>query len=181
MNHKTLQQFYQHLKAEQLDRMILQATVLQLQNDFALLRYLLFSSVGTIPFIDFSLIISATSPSISPNPNPNPTSNALLNPRAAEPSVRRSTPEDAVAPRRTKANNSANVDFHFSTTTLDKPLTMVQNLSSRSSRREKLLAAKIATFTSITAWIHSQDFFYMIKFARLRLVIRMLSCERFPQ
>ena len=36
--HKTIQQFNQHLKAEHLDRQILQLLVLQVQNDFALLR-----------------------------------------------------------------------------------------------------------------------------------------------
>ena len=36
---KTIKQFNQHLKAEQLDRQILQLILLQLQNDFALLRY----------------------------------------------------------------------------------------------------------------------------------------------
>ena len=40
--HKTIQQFNQHLKAEHLDRKSLQLNVLQLQNDFSLLRYLLF-------------------------------------------------------------------------------------------------------------------------------------------
>ena len=39
--HKTIQQFTQHLKEEHLDRQTLQLIVLQLQNDFALLRYLL--------------------------------------------------------------------------------------------------------------------------------------------
>ena len=35
----SIQQFSQHLKAEKLDRKILQLVVLQLQNDFAVLRY----------------------------------------------------------------------------------------------------------------------------------------------
>ena len=42
--HKTIQQFNQHLKAEHLERQTLQLIVLQLQNDCALLRYLLFSN-----------------------------------------------------------------------------------------------------------------------------------------
>ena len=46
---KTIKQFSQHLKAEQLDRQTLQLILLQLQNDFALLRYFLFSPVETIP------------------------------------------------------------------------------------------------------------------------------------
>ena len=41
--HKTIQQLHQQLKAENLDRQSLQLIPLQLQNDFALLRYLLFS------------------------------------------------------------------------------------------------------------------------------------------
>ena len=47
--HKTIQQFHQNLKSEELDRKTLQFINLRLQNDFALLRYLLFSEVGTIP------------------------------------------------------------------------------------------------------------------------------------
>ena len=80
--HKNIQQFHRQLKAEQLDRKTLQIIVLQLQNDFALLRYLLFFSVGSIPISDTSVKNSATSQSI--NPNPNPTSNALLLLCAAE-------------------------------------------------------------------------------------------------
>ena len=102
--HKTIQQFHQHLKAEQLDRKALQIIVLQHQNDFALLCYLLFSSVGTVPIKDTSVKNSGTSPPI--NPNSNPTSNALLLPCGAEPSVGRSTQEDAVGPTRAKPNNS---------------------------------------------------------------------------
>ena len=41
--HKTIQQFNQYLKAEHLDRQALQLIALPLQNDFLLLRYLLFS------------------------------------------------------------------------------------------------------------------------------------------
>ena len=44
---KTIQQFNHYLKAEHLDRQTLQLIVLLFQNDFALLRYLLFSPVET--------------------------------------------------------------------------------------------------------------------------------------
>ena len=47
--HRTIQQFNQHLKDEHLDRQTLQLIVLQLQNDLALLRYLLFSPPKTSP------------------------------------------------------------------------------------------------------------------------------------
>ena len=71
-----IQQFNQHLKAEKLDRQILQLIVLQLQNDFAVLRYLLFSSTETIPNKDNIVKDTATSPlfdtNANPNPNPNP-------------------------------------------------------------------------------------------------------------
>ena len=49
--HKSIQQFNQHLKTERLDRPTLQLIVLQLLNDFALLRYLLFSPVETMRFM----------------------------------------------------------------------------------------------------------------------------------
>ena len=65
---RPFQQFNQHLTAGQRDRMALQIIVLQLQNDFALLCYLLFSSVGTVPISDISDKNSVTSPPINPNP-----------------------------------------------------------------------------------------------------------------
>ena len=94
----SIQQFNQHLKAEKLDRQILQLVVLQLQNDFAVLRYLLFSSTGTIPNKDVTAKDAATSPLLdttanpNPNPNPNPSSHlpsafSLPGPRA--PTLRR--------------------------------------------------------------------------------------------
>ena len=57
---KTIKQFSQHLKAEQLDRQSLQFILLQLQNDFALLRMnhqLTHPSLrGSIPNISSSTI-----------------------------------------------------------------------------------------------------------------------------
>ena len=100
--------------------------VLQLQNDFGLLRYLLFSSIGTIPTSDSSVKNSAISPPI----NPNPTSTALPSPCADEPSIRRSIPESAMGPPREKPNNFANADFQSSPYTLEAPLTTMQNLTS---------------------------------------------------
>ena len=77
--HKTIQQFNQHLKAEHFDRQTIQLIVPQLQNDFALLRYLLFSQVETISDINTAVKNSATCPLTNPNPNtnPNPTSSAF--------------------------------------------------------------------------------------------------------
>ena len=74
--HKTIQQFNQYLKAQHLDRQALQLIALQLQNDFAPLRYLLFSDKDT------AAQDPATSPLINPNPIPNinPTSSALTHP-----------------------------------------------------------------------------------------------------
>ena len=105
--HKTIQQFHQHLKAEQFNGMILQTIVLQPQNDFALLRYLHCSSIGTTPINDTSVNKTVSSPPT----NPNPTSTALPIPCADEPSVGCSTPKTAVGPIGTKTNNSANADF----------------------------------------------------------------------
>ena len=72
----SIQQFNQHLKSEKLDRQILQLVVLQLQNDFAVLRYLLFSSTKIIPNKDITVKDTATSPLFDtiahPNPNANP-------------------------------------------------------------------------------------------------------------
>ena len=157
--HKTMQQFHQHLKAEQLDRKTSELSVLKLQNDFALLRYLLFSSVGTILVTDISNKNSATSPSINPNLNVNRIPHAFRLPFAAEPPVRRSTLEGAVGPPRAKTNNSAKADFQSSPNTRETPLTQAQHSTSKISKREKLFEDETATYTSNTAGIHSKYFF----------------------
>ena len=72
--HKTIQQFNQHSKAEHLDRQTLQLIALQLQNDFALLRYLLFSDK------DIAAKESAIGPLINHNRNLNPTSSSFTLP-----------------------------------------------------------------------------------------------------
>ena len=104
--HKTIQQFNQHLKAEYLDRQTLQLIVLQLQNDFALLRFLLSSPVETIPNQDITVKNSATSPLLNfkpnPNPNSNPTSSVFPLSGPGEPDLHRFTPVGAVGPRRKK-------------------------------------------------------------------------------
>ena len=151
--HKTIQQFNQNLKAEQLDRKTFQLIVFQLRNDFALLRHLLLFSVTTIPISDSSLKNSVTKPPI--NPKSNPTSNGVLLACAAEPSIRRTTPEGAVRPPRAKTNNSANADFQSSHNTRDTPPTQAQHLTSRTSKLENIFAGKIATYTSITSGNHS--------------------------
>ena len=113
--HKTIQQFNQHLKAEHLDRKTLQLIALQLQNDFTLFRYLLFSPVETISNKDITVRNSAISPLFNPqgnpNPNPNPTSPAFPLPGPGEPKLRRSTPVGAVGPPRSKTNGTANADL----------------------------------------------------------------------
>ena len=94
--HKTIQQFNQQLKAENLDKQALQLIALQLQNDFALLRYLLFSDKDT------TAEDSATSSLINPNPNPNPnpTSSAFTLPCTDDAKRRPSTPVGAMEPTR---------------------------------------------------------------------------------
>ena len=169
--HKTIQQFNQHLEAEHLDRKTLQLIVLQLQNDFSLLRYLLFPSVGTIPICDTSSKNAVSSPPVHPKPNPNPnpipTSNALLLPCTAEPSVRRSTPEGTVGPLRARRSNSANADVQPTRNTHEAPPITAQNLTSKIPKLKKLFADEIASYSSITAGIHSQYFFLLDKIRHL--------------
>ena len=145
----SIQQFNQQLKAEKLDRQILQLVVLQLQNDFAVLRYLLFSSTETLPNKDLTVTDAATSPSLdttantNPNANPNPNPNlnpsshfssafSLPGPRA--PTLCRSTPVGAVGTAKTKTNNTANTDFQTISNTQG---TTIQNLTSRICKLEK--------------------------------------------
>ena len=165
--HKTIQQSNQHLKAEHLDRQTLQLIVLQLKNDFALLRYVLFSPVETISNKDITVKNSATSPLLNskpnlkpnPNPNTNPTSFAFPLSGSGEPKLHRSTPVGAVGSPRAKTNKSAKVDFQPTPNMQEAPATMVQNPASRISKLEKLFADEISTNTSFTAGTHSQYFF----------------------
>ena len=133
----------------------MQLIALELQKFFALLRYLLFSDKDT------AAKDSAPSPLFNPNPNayPNPTSSAFTLPCTDDEKFRRSTPVGAVRPARVKTNNSANADFQPAINTEEAPPTTVQNLASRSCQLEKLFTDEIATYTSITAGIHSQHFF----------------------
>ena len=169
----SIQQFHQHLKAQKLDRQILQLIVLQLQNDLAVLRYLLFSSTETIPNKDIIVKDTATSPlfdtTAQPNPNPNPnpsphsTSSAFPLPGPRAPTLRRSTPVGAVGPR-TKTNNTANADFQPIPNTQE---TTIQNLTSRICKSEKVFANEVLTYTSITAGVHSQYFLLYDKIRQL--------------
>ena len=161
--HKTIQELNQHLKSQHLDRQTLQLIVLQLQNNFSFLRYLLFSN-KYIATKD-----SATSPLLNPNPNPNPLliSSAFPLPGPYDPQLPRSTPVGAVEPPRTKTNKPANANLQPTPDTQEAPSTTVQNLKSRICKLEKLFADEISTYTSITAGIHSQYFFLYDKFLQL--------------
>ena len=156
------------MKAEQLDKQTLQLILLQLQNDFALLRYLLFSPIETTPnkITDKN---SATSPPFHPqaNLNPNPTSAAFPLPGPGKSNLHRSTPVGAVGLPRTKTNNTANTDFQPTPNSQEAPSTTVQNLTTRICKLEKLFANEISSYTSITAGIHSQHFFLYDKFRQL--------------
>ena len=174
----SIQQFHQHLKAEKLDRQILQLVVLQLQNDLAVLRYLLFSSTRTIPDKDVTVKDAATSPLLdttahpnpnaNPNPNPNPSphsaSSAFSLPGPRAPTLRRSTPVSAVGTAKTKTNNTANADSQPIPNTQE---TTIQNLTSRICKLEKLFANEVSTYTSITAGVHSQYFLLYDKIRQL--------------
>ena len=121
--HKTIQQFNQHWKAEHLHGQTLKLIVLQLQNDFALLRYLLFSPVETISNKDIALKNSALSPLFNPNlnPNPNPTSSAFPFPCTNDPKFHRFTPVGAVGPPRAKINNLSTAYFRPTPNTQEAP------------------------------------------------------------
>ena len=169
--HKTIQQFNQHLKAERHDRQTLHLIVFQLQNDFALLRNLLFSNK------DIAVKNTATCPLL----NPSLTSSAFPLPCSADPTLRRSTSVGAVGPPRAKANNSSNANFQPTPNTQEAPLITARNLTSRISKLEKLFADEIAIHISISAGILSKYFFCITKFASSNPVNQMLSFGRFPQ
>ena len=145
--HKTIRHLRLHLKAEQLNGKTFQIIALQLLNDFALLRYLLFSSVGTIP----NSVNSVDNPTISPtatfnrNPKPNPTSTALTVALRCGPLACRFTPEGAVGPPTGKRTISANADFQSSPNTQAATRTATQNITSRISELENVFADKTAT------------------------------------
>ena len=153
------------MKEEHLYSQTLQLLVLQVQNDFALLSYLLFSPIEPISNKDITVKNSITSPlfNCKPNPIPNPASTACTE----APKLRRSTPVGAVGSPRAKTNNSAKLDFQPTPNTQEAPATMLQNLTSRISKLEKFFADEMSTYTSITAGIHSQYFFLYGKIRQL--------------
>ena len=176
---KTIKQFSQHLKVKQLDRQTLQLILLQLQNDFALLRYLLFSPVETIPNKHITVKDSATSPLLDSklNPIPNPASTACTE----APKLRRLTPVGAARPPRTKTHNTANADFQPIPNTQE---TTIQNLTSRICKLEKLFANEVSTYTSITAGVRSQYFLLYDKIRQLEpdnsdVIIWMIPSVKF--
>ena len=109
-------QLHQHLKLERLKWKALFFIALQFQNDFVLLRYLLYSSLGATP----SSVNSVTQQSISPTVNP--TSTSPLLPSVDSSSVCRFIPDGTMGPLKLKAATSENAGFQFTsnaqTTTL---------------------------------------------------------------
>ena len=141
-----------------------------MQNNLALLRYLLFYPVETISNKDTAVKDSANGPpyNANPNPKPNPTSPAFPLSCTEDPKLRRSTPVRAVGPRRPKTNNSANAYLQPTPNTHAAPAITAQNLTSRISKLEKFFTDELATFTSITAGIHSQYFLLYDKIRQLK-------------
>ena len=138
---KTIKQFSQHLKAEQRDRQTLQPNLFQLQNDFALLRYLLFSPFETIPNKNITVKDSATSPLLNthPNPTPNPTSSAFPLSGPRDHTLLCSTPVGAVGRPRTKTNSTTNANPQPTPNLQETPSTTVQNLISRNCKLKKIV------------------------------------------
>ena len=176
---KTIKQFSQHLKVEQLDRQTLQLILIQLQNDFALLRYLLFSPVDTIPNKHITVKDSATSPLLDskPNPIPNPASTACTE----APKLRRLTPVGAVGPPRQKTSNTTNANPQPTPNLQETPPTTVQNLTSRICKLEKLFADELSAYTSITAGSIPKISSYTINFVSSNLDVQMSLFGKFPQ
>ena len=176
---KTIKQFSHHLKTEQLDRQTLQLVLLQLQNDFALLRYLLFSNK------DFSARRPAASPlpnpNLNPNPNPISTSSALPHSGPRDPTLHRPTPAGAVGTAKTKTNNTTETESQPTPNSQEAPSTKLQNLTSRISKLEKFFAKELSSYTSITAGTTPNTFSYTINFASSNLDIQMSIFGKFPQ
>ena len=166
---KTTQQISQHLKVEQLDRQTLQLILLQLQNDFALLRYLLFSPVDTIPNKHITVKVSATSPLFNshPNPTPKPASSAFPLSSPRDHPILCPTPVGAVVPPRSKTSNTTNANPQLTPNLQETPSATMENLTSRFCKLEKLFADELSAYTSITAGIHSQYFFLYDKLGQL--------------
>ena len=121
--HKTIQQLNEQLKAENLDRQALKHIALQLQNDFALMRYLLFSD--KITAAKDSATSRKTNPNPHPNLNPNPTSSAFTLPCTDDAQLHRCTPVGAMGPSRAKPSNSENAGLQPILNTQEDPPTTV--------------------------------------------------------
>ena len=152
-----------------------------MQNDFPLLRYLLFSPVETIPNKNITVKDSATSLLLNSNPNPNPMSSAFPLSGPRDHTNLCSTPVVAVGPPRTKTNNTTNAIPQPTRNSQEAPSTTVQNLISRICKLEKMFADELSAYTSITAGIHSQNFFLYDKLRQLDLDMQMSLFGKFPQ
>ena len=185
---RTIKQLSQHLMAEQLDRQALQLILLQLQNDFAVLRYLLFSPIRTLSNKDITVKDTATSPFFdtnahpnpNPNPNPNPshhsTSSAFPLPGPRAPTLRRPTPVGAVGTPKTK-------------TILQKPIS--NPYLTRKKQRYRTSHQEFANWKNYLPMKYQRThpslqgstlntFYYTIKFASLNLATQMLLFGRSP-
>ena len=150
-----------------LDRIPLRDIALHFQNDSALLRYLLFCSVGNISLYNNSVSHSIIQPKNKPNRNPVFVDTLLTT--VDEASNFHFTPEGAVRPPRMKTTNSASIGFQSSFSTREAPPTTMQSLTSRNSMLEKLLAVEVANYTYITLGIHSRYFFLYYKIRQLEV------------
>ena len=144
---KRIKQLQQQLKAAHLDRKTLQIIAPQFQNNFALLRFLLFRSDGNMSPDDNSPSHST----IQPTNRPNPIFVDTLPTTVDEPSTFRFISEGAMGPPRKKIANFAITGFQSSLNTREAPPTTMQNLTSRISKLEKLFADEIALYTCFTA------------------------------
>ena len=142
----TIKQLQQVLEAKQLDRKTLQFSALHFQNDFGLLRYLLFSSVGNISLSYNCISRSTMQPTKKPKPKPRPILVDTLPTTVDKPPTSRFTPEGDVRPRRAKVTNSASADLQSSLNTQEARPTTLQNFTSGIAKLENLFANEIATY-----------------------------------
>ena len=166
--HKTTQQFNENLKAKHFDRQTLQPIVLQLQNEFALLRYLLSPRLRQLPrrillletpLPDFYLTLTRT------------LSLTLLHLPSHIPAL--TDQNFVVLPRFDLWDHPERKQTILQTpsstpNTQEAPPTMLQNRTSRIFAVEKLFADEIAAYTSINAGFHSQYFFLYDKIRQLK-------------
>ena len=158
-------------KSDQLNETALHLNTLHLQNDFLLLRYLLFPPVGKNQPNSYSISHLTDSKTKEHKPNPKPKLQSFIadeqHPNTDGLSILCFNPEGMVRPPEEETATPTSNETQSTSNTQDTSWKLMQNLTSRSSKYEKLFSGDITTYTFIASGIHFPYFFFYDKVRQL--------------